>query len=107
MLLLLAEIGTSGSCHCLAALRGRPSRGFSWERRFRKAQRASLQTGVFVVYVSNETGKSEIYVRPFSPDGTPGGQQMISVGGGLQPLWRRDGKEIIYIAPDSKVMAVP
>jgi len=63
--------------------------------------------GRFVVYVSNETGKSEIYVRPFSPDGTPGGQQMISVGGGLQPLWRRDGKEIFYIAPDSKVMAVP
>ena len=32
---------------------------------------------------------------------------MVSVGGGTQPLWRRDGKEIFYIAPDSKVMAVP
>ena len=61
--------------------------------------------GRFVAYVSSETGKNEIYVRPFSPDGTAGGQQMISQGGGTQPLWR--GNEIFYIAPDSKVMAVP
>jgi serine/threonine protein kinase len=60
--------------------------------------------GHFVVYVSNETGKYEVYVRPFLSDGTPGGPQMISQGGGSQPLWR--GNEIFYIAPDSKVMAV-
>ena len=32
---------------------------------------------------------------------------MVSQGGGSQPLWRRDGKELFYIAADSKVMAVP
>ena len=32
---------------------------------------------------------------------------MISQGGGTQPLWRRDGKELFYISADTKVMAVP
>ena len=32
---------------------------------------------------------------------------MISQGGGSQPLWRRDGKELFYISADTKVMAVP
>ena len=31
---------------------------------------------------------------------------MVSRGGGVQPRWRRDGKELFYIAPDSKMMAV-
>jgi len=61
----------------------------------------------YIAYVSNESGRLEVYVRPFSPDGKAGGQQMVSQGGGSQPLWRRDGKELFYIAADSKVMAVP
>ena len=61
----------------------------------------------YVAYVSNDSGKSEVYVRSFSPDGKTGGQQMISQGGGSQPLWRRDGKELFYISADAKVMAVP
>ena len=61
----------------------------------------------YVAYVSNESGKNEVYVRSFSSDGKAGGQQMISQGGGTQPLWRRDGKELFYISADTKVMAVP
>ncbi|MBZ5625136.1 MAG: serine/threonine-protein kinase [Acidobacteriia bacterium] len=61
----------------------------------------------YIAYVSNESGKTEVYVRSFSSDGKAGGQQMISQGGGSQPLWRRDGKELFYISADSKVMAVP
>jgi hypothetical protein len=61
----------------------------------------------YVAYVSNESGKSEVYVRSFSSDGKAGGQQMISQGGGSQPLWRPDGKELFYISADTKVMAVP
>jgi eukaryotic-like serine/threonine-protein kinase len=61
----------------------------------------------YIAYVSNESGKSEVYVRSFSSDGKAGGQQMISQGGGSQPLWRRDGKELFYISADTKVMAVP
>jgi hypothetical protein len=36
----------------------------------------------------------------------PGGQSQISTSGGIQTRWRRDGKELYYIAPDGKLMAV-
>jgi serine/threonine protein kinase/Tol biopolymer transport system component len=56
-----------------------------------------------VAYQCNESGRVEVYVQPF-PD--PGGKWMISTGGGIAPRWRRDGKELFYIAPDGKLMAV-
>lgn len=60
--------------------------------------------GRWVAYQSNETGRFEIYVRPFRQ---PGGQIAISTGGGVYPRWSRDGKELYYVAPDAKMMAVP
>jgi Tol biopolymer transport system component/tRNA A-37 threonylcarbamoyl transferase component Bud32 len=60
--------------------------------------------GHWVAYTSNESGLSEIYVIPFPP--SPGaGKWLVSRGGGVQPRWRRDGKELFYISPDSKMMA--
>ena len=47
--------------------------------------------------VSTESGKPEVYVRPFP--NPSGGQWMISKGGGVEPHWRRDGKELFYRAP--------
>lgn len=61
--------------------------------------------GHWVAYTSNETGQSEIYVVPFPPN-PGGGKWMVSRGGGVQARWRRDGKELFYIAPDWKMMAV-
>ncbi|MGP8243728.1 MAG: protein kinase domain-containing protein [Bryobacteraceae bacterium] len=61
--------------------------------------------GHWVAYTSNESGLSEIYVIPFPPS-SGGGKQMVSRGGGVQPRWRHDGKELFYISPDSKMMAV-
>jgi serine/threonine protein kinase len=58
----------------------------------------------FVVYDTNESGRSEIVVQPF-PQATRKWQ--ISTNGGIQPRWSRDGKEIYFIAPDAKLMAVP
>jgi len=51
------------------------------------------------------TGRYEVYVRPF-PANESGGQQMVSLGGGNHPLWRRDGRELYYRSNDNKVMAV-
>src|SRR5262249_51050415 len=48
----------------------------------------------WVVYSSDETGKYEVYVRPF-PDAN-GGKWQISSEGGFEPFWSRDGKEIFY-----------
>jgi eukaryotic-like serine/threonine-protein kinase len=60
--------------------------------------------GKWVAYASNETGKWEIYVTSF-PDGR--GKWQISTGGGEQPRWRGDGKELFYISSEEKMMAVP
>ena len=50
--------------------------------------------GKWIVYASDETGRSEIYVRPF-PSGE--GKWQISSKGGYYPRWRRDGKELFYL----------
>ena len=61
--------------------------------------------GHWVAYTSNESGQSEIYVIPFPP--TPNRDRwMVSRGGGVMPRWRRDGKELFFISPDWKMMAV-
>jgi Tol biopolymer transport system component len=58
--------------------------------------------GNWVVYVSNESGRSEIYALPFSGKG---GKRQISSGGGSYPHWRRDGKEIFYVTQNGDLMA--
>ena len=50
--------------------------------------------GKWIAYSSNETGRSEIYVRPF-PEGP--GKIMVSVNGGVFPRWRRDGKQLYFL----------
>ncbi len=60
--------------------------------------------GKWLAYTSTETGSPEVYVRPFPG---PGGTWKVSVAGGFLPQWRGDGKEMFYLSPDSKVMAVP
>src|SRR2546422_4539727 len=67
----------------------------------------------FIAYMSNESGKAEIYVRRFDPAAAPGaaaaaGPWQISDQGGLgMAFWRRDGKELYYLAADRGIMAVP
>jgi Tol biopolymer transport system component/predicted Ser/Thr protein kinase len=58
--------------------------------------------GRYVAYVSGESGRREIYVRPF-PEG--GGKWQISTNGGAQPRWRRGGGELFYVEED-QLMAV-
>jgi Tol biopolymer transport system component len=60
--------------------------------------------GRWIAYTSDESGRSEVYVRPF-PEG--GGTWQISPAGGSYPVWRSDGKELFYLGPDFKIMAVP
>jgi eukaryotic-like serine/threonine-protein kinase len=60
--------------------------------------------GKWIAYQSNESGLWEIYVQPFPG---PGGKSLISTTGGVQARWRPDGKELFYIALDSRLMAVP
>src|SRR5439155_24574460 len=58
--------------------------------------------GRWLAYQSNESGTAEVYVRPFPG---PGGRWQISKGGGLYPLWSRDGRELLFQTLDQRVMA--
>ena len=60
--------------------------------------------GKWVAYASNESGDWEIYVTTF-----PGavGKWQVSRGGGTEPRWRGDGKEIFYIGARGTLTAVP
>jgi eukaryotic-like serine/threonine-protein kinase len=63
--------------------------------------------GRWLAYVSDESGRNEVYVQPFSLDGhTPPNKWPISSTGGTDPRWRRDGKELFYLAADGKLMSV-
>ena len=59
--------------------------------------------GRWVAYTSDESGRTEVYVQPFPP---AGGKWQISVDGGGQASWRRDGREIFYVTPERDLMAV-
>jgi serine/threonine-protein kinase len=61
--------------------------------------------GRWLAYESNESGRFEIYVRPF-PD-VDGPRTMVSAAGGRQPSWNRSGGELFYVALDGALMAVP
>jgi hypothetical protein len=61
----------------------------------------------WIAYASDESGRYEVYVQPFSESSTtPSGKFQVSSEGGSQPKWRRDGRELYYIGLDGKLMAV-
>jgi Tol biopolymer transport system component len=67
--------------------------------------------GHWMAYQSNESGRWEVYVRPFSgaaQDGNNalGGKWLISTEGGTFVHWRSDGKELLYLDPKGKMIAV-
>ncbi|PYQ10648.1 MAG: hypothetical protein DMH00_10485 [Acidobacteria bacterium] len=56
----------------------------------------------WMAYVSDESGRAEVYVQTFP---RAGGKRQVSTDGGDQPQWRRDGRELFYLAPEGKLMA--
>jgi eukaryotic-like serine/threonine-protein kinase len=58
--------------------------------------------GKWLTYCSGESGRMEVYAAPFPG---PGGKWQVSTTGGCQPTWRKDGKEIFYLATDNRLMA--
>jgi serine/threonine-protein kinase len=54
----------------------------------------------WVAYQSNESGQLEIYVRAFVANGSRAGKWQVSSGGGDQPVWSRQGRELFFLAGD-------
>jgi serine/threonine-protein kinase len=59
--------------------------------------------GRWVAYISNESGRNDVFVRPFPG---PGGKWQISTAGGDAPTWSQTHRELLYRAPDSRIMVV-
>jgi Tol biopolymer transport system component len=81
---------------------------------FREAYGAFSPDGRWVAYHSSESGRPEVYLRPFTPpsgDGPAGpaamagSQWQVSTDGGILPVWRADGKELYYLNPAGAMMA--
>jgi Tol biopolymer transport system component len=60
--------------------------------------------GKWIAYESNTSGRFEIYIQPFPG---PGQKVQVSVNGGTQVRWQRDGKAVYFIAPDNRLTQVP
>jgi serine/threonine-protein kinase len=61
--------------------------------RFTEAYPALSPDERWLAFVSNQSGRPEVYVRPL---GTEGGQVQVSLAGGSEPLWGPDGRELFY-----------
>jgi serine/threonine protein kinase len=70
---------------------------------YSEAPGAFSPDGRWIAYSSNESGASEVYVAPFP---VRGGKWQVSNGGAGSFRWTRNGAEIVYLAPDSTLMAV-
>jgi eukaryotic-like serine/threonine-protein kinase len=74
-------------------------KGLGLEPRFSPAAQGRPQ---WIAYQSKQSGKWEVYARPFDPDsptGTPpgGAEVQLSTAGGVSPRWNRNGKELFYV----------
>jgi eukaryotic-like serine/threonine-protein kinase len=89
----------------LMDLSGEPKVSPYIESPFDKAQARISPDGRWLAYTTNDSGMYQIMVQSF-PDPTRGRWQ-ITAQGGIEPKWRRDGRELYYLAFDGKLMAVP
>ena len=64
-----------------------------------------LDSGRWVAYQTNASGRFEIVVKSFHGGSVEGGTWQVSREGGVQPRWSRDGREIYFIAPDGSLFA--
>jgi len=68
---------------------------------FNEWQAMFSPNGRWLAYASNETGRSEVYVRQFPG---PGGKWQVSPDGGSHPTWSQNGRELFYQASDDRLM---
>ncbi len=73
------------------------------QTRFEEAWPEFSPDGRWIVYASNESGRYEVYVRPYPG---PGSSHQISTRGGSRPAWSRDGAEIFYRGPQLEFYSV-
>lgn len=69
---------------------------------FQKTAARFSPNGRWIAYSSNESGSTEVYVTSFPKADI---KLQVSTGGGEQPVWRRDGRELFFVSADGRLMA--
>jgi serine/threonine-protein kinase len=71
------------------------------QTQFREWMPTFSPDGHWMAYSSDESGIDELYVRPFPG---PGGKTQISNGGGREPIWSPNGRQLFFLTQDSRIM---
>jgi serine/threonine protein kinase/Tol biopolymer transport system component len=99
---LLFSTGNNGSpANTLFGMRLDDRKPFQVASRSRDGQFSP--DGKWIIYQSDESGRSEVYLQPFPG---PGARTQLSDAGGAQPRWGSGGREVFYIGLDERLMAV-
>ena len=89
---------------------------WAWDRAAGSTPKRTIQTranaahgkvspdGRWLAYASDESGQWQVYVQPFPPSGE---KKQISAGGGSEPRWRHDGRELFFLSAAHEMMSVP
>ncbi|MFI5279218.1 MAG: protein kinase [Gemmatimonadales bacterium] len=72
---------------------------------FDEAAIALSPDGRWIAYETDETGRTEVYVRPFP--NVDGGKWQVSTGGGVSPLWAKSGRELFFVDGGQNVVTAP
>jgi serine/threonine protein kinase len=103
---IVYHLSTSGTAYDLWALSLREKKSVPVARGPQnELQGVVSPDGRWMAYASDESGRYEIYVQAF-PDPSGGQKFTVSTGGGIQPQWRRDGRELFYLGSDGTLTAV-
>jgi hypothetical protein len=70
---------------------------------FDEVQGQISPSGRWLAYTSNESSRFEVYVQPLQADGR---KWQVSIGGGSDPKWRADEKELFFVGSDGRMMSV-
>ncbi len=103
---LRSEGSGSGTRHLLVVENGRDTvPRLLVQSRFDHYAAILSPDGHWLAYVSEESGIAEVYVRPFP--GVDSARFAISVGGGVEPVWSRNGTELFFRSPRGEMFTTP
>ena len=109
--LLFTRLGPNDTLYDIEVLTidGRQHVGSFLKTPYNEAQARFSPDGRWVAYTSNESGRNEVYVRPFTPPGAAPrieGKWPVSREGGTAPVWRQDSRELIFRSASGAPMTV-
>jgi Tol biopolymer transport system component len=102
-MLMLRTSEKGGSDLVAVSASGEPGEVVVAQSQYNETEGQFSPDGRWVAFVSTESGRPEVFVQSF-PEGRS--RTQVSTAGGTQVRWSGDGKEIFYVAPDGKMMAV-